>query len=102
MSSAYGLCEKAAAETILCIEAGGIKTVKAINAEAIKCSEDIEGLKEMEKMYRKKSLEAAAAISKTFEKQQIQSKAAFKRMEKKKVEMARMVKMMSKLGGFQF
>ena len=100
MSYAYGLCEKAAAETILCIEAGGIKTVKAINAEAIKCSEDIEGLKEMEKMYRKKSLEAAAAISKTFEKQQIKSKVAFKR--EKSLEMANMVKMMSKLGGFQF
>ena len=100
MSYAYGLCEKAAAETILCIEAGGIKTVKAINAEAIKCSEDIEGLKEMEKMYRKKSLEAAAAISKAFEKQQIQSKVAFKR--EKSLEMANMVKMMSKLGGFQF
>ena len=97
MSYAYGLCEKAAAETILCIEAGGIK---AINAEAIKCNMDIEGLKEMEKMYRKKSLEAAAAISKTFEKQQIQSKVAFKR--EKSLEMANMVKMMSKLGGFQF
>ena len=51
-------------------------------------------------MYRKKSLEAAAAISKTFEKQQIKSKVAFKR--EKSLEMANMVKMMSKLGGFQF
>ena len=102
MSYAYGLCEKAAAETILCIEAGGIKAIKAINAEAIKCNMDIEGLKEMEKMYRKKSLEAAAAISKTFEKQQIKSKVAFKReKEKERLEMASM-KMMSKLGGFQF
>ena len=100
MSSAYGLCEKAAAETILCIEAGGIKAVKAINAGAIKCNMDIAGLKEMEKLYRKKSLEAAAAISKTFEKQQIKSKVAFKR--EKSLEMANMVKMMSKLGGFQF
>ena len=88
MSDAYGQCEMAAAESILCRE-----------TEAIPYHE---GLKEMEKMYRKKSLEAAAAISKTFEKQQIQSKVAFKRMEKKKVEMASMVKMMSKLGGFQF
>ena len=98
MSYAYGLCEKAAAETILCIEAGGIKAIKAINAEAIKCNMDIEGLKEMEKMYRKKSLEAAAAISKTFEKQQIQSKVAFKRAMQKSLKMGNMAK---KLGGFQ-
>ena len=81
----------AAAESILCRE-----------TEAISYREGTAGLKEMEKMYRKKSLEAAAAISKTFEKQQMQSKVAFKRIEKKKVEMASMVKMMSKLGGFQF
>ena len=91
MSDAYGQCEMAAAESILCRE-----------IEAISYREGTAGLKEMEKMYRKKSLEAAAAISKTFEKQQMQSKVAFKRMEKKKVEMASMVKMMSKLGGFQF
>ena len=89
MSDAYGQCEEAAAETILCIEAG-----------AFKCNMDIAGLKEMEKLYRKKSLEAAAAISKTYEKQQIQSKVAFKR--EKSLEMANMAKMMSKLGGFQF
>ena len=75
MSHAYGKCAFAAAEM---------------------------GAKEVEDEFQKKSLEAAAAISKTFEKQQIQSKVAFKRMEKKKVEMASMVKMMSKLGGFQF
>ena len=91
MSDAYGQCEMAAAESILCRE-----------TKAISYREGTAGLKEMEKMYRKKSLEAAAAISKTFEKQQIQSKVAFRRMEKKKVEMASMVKMMSKLGGFQF
>ena len=54
MSDAYGLCEKAAAETIICIESGGIKAIKAINAEAIKSkllsNEDIAGLKEMEKI----------------------------------------------------
>ena len=91
MSDAYGQCEMAAAESILCRE-----------TEAISYCEGTAGLKEVEEMYRKKSLEAAAAISKTFEKQQMQSKVAFKRMEKKKVEMASMVKMMSKLGGFQF
>ena len=80
MSDAYGQCEEAAAETILCIEAG-----------AFKCNMDIAGLKEMEKLYRKKSLEAAATISKTFEKQQIQSKVAFKRAMKKSLEMGNMV-----------
>ena len=87
LTFAYGQCEEAAA--ILCIE-----------AEEIKCNKYIDDLREMEKLYRKKSLEAAAAISKTFEKQQIQSKVAFKR--EKSLEMANMVKMMSKLGGFQF
>ena len=46
-----------AAEAILCRE-----------TKAIPFGEGTAGLKEMEKMYRKKSLEAAAAISKTFEK----------------------------------
>ena len=92
MSDAYGQCEMAAAESILCRE-----------TEAISYREGTAGLKEVEKMYRKKSLEAAAAISKTFEKQQIKSKVAFKReKEKERLEMASMMKMMSKLGGFQF
>ena len=53
----------AAAEAILCRE-----------TKAIQFGEGTASLKEMEKMYRKRSLEAAAAISKTFEKQQILSK----------------------------
>ena len=85
MTFAYGQCEEAAA--ILCIE-----------AEEIKCNKYIDDLREMEKLYRKKSLEAAAAISKTFEKQQIQSKVAFKRAMQKSLEMDNTVK---KLGGFQ-
>ena len=90
MSYAYDQCEEAAAT--LCGE-----------AEEIKCNKYIDDLREMEKLYRKKSLEAAAAISKTFEKQQIKSKVAFKReKEKERLEMASMMKMMSKLGGFQF
>ena len=78
MSYAYGKCEEAA--VILCIE-----------AEEIKCNKYIDDLREMEKLYRKKSLEAAAAISKSFEKQQIQSKVAFKRAMKKSLEMGNMV-----------
>ena len=74
MSHAYGQCEMDAAEAILCRET---KAIPYREGSAPAC------LKEMEKMYRKKSLEAAAAISKTFEKQQMQSKVAFKRMEKK-------------------
>ena len=84
MSYAYGKCEEAAA--ILCIE-----------AEEINC-DCIDDLREVEKLYRKKSLEAAATISKTFEKQQIQSKVAFKRAMQKSLEMGNMLK---KLGGFQ-
>ena len=85
LTFAYGQCEEAAA--ILCIE-----------AEEINCNKYIAGLREMEKLYRKKSLEAAATISKTFQKQQIQSKVAFKRAMQKSLELGNMVK---KLGGFR-
>ena len=53
------------------------------------------GLEEVERSYRRKSLEAAAAISKIFERQQIEAKAAFKE-EERMMEM-----MMSPIGIMQ-
>ena len=52
------------------------------------------GLEEVERSYRRKSLEAAAAISKIFERQQIDAKAAFKEEE-------RMMEMMGPIGIMQ-
>ena len=51
-----------------------------------------------EKMYRKKSLEAAAAIIKIYEREQIQAKAALKEgMEM--MEMMGSIRMMGAMGG---
>ena len=64
MSDAYGKCEVAAREA---------------------------GMERTEEMYREKSLEAAAAISKIYEREQIQAKAALK-------EEMEMMKMMGPMG----